>query len=782
MAFVVADRVQQLSTTAGTGALMPTSTSNQCRAFSAVMATGDTCPGLIVSSTTGNWEISQLTLQADGSLLRTFVAGSTSSTGSLINFGSESKTISLIIARAWSIFADNSGNVAVPHNLTVNGGNLQVLLTGNGYAAMNIGGPSNSGYTAFYTAAGARVGYVGWGIDRIYYIAELAGSIHEWQGPGGLGWARLNSIGLAVSANDTLFNPLAKLHVKGGGQATGSPSTSTGVGSAIYLQDSGVAAGNGGMVIFGAGQGAFAAIKGYITDGSNNTMGDLVIATREVTTDAALTEQVRLTRQGRLSISAGSAPSATIHAIQNDGGAEIARLEQTVAGVSGYLIINHTAAGSDRPVLSLRKQNSITLQVSSDGGALGTNYYEAIGASAAHKFYSGGSYVCQVTGVGLAIGTSSAPTYQLDAIGSANAVSLGVRAANSSTGASAAARMDIELSGVANGYTLLQISNNSGTPNFQIAGGTGLTGGFQCDFPVSQTFRISGVDQLVVDGSSTHPGADNTKTLGTASLRWSVVYAGTGTINTSDETDKTNIRTLTDIETTVAVALASKVQAWQWKDAVVAKGVDGARLHVGLTAQVVRDTFIAAGLEPFRYGCVGFDPLNKLETYTETRSEPKTQMVDVEQEEVEVINGVPTLTTKTVQQSQAVGTMTAIVDAAGNPVMQKLGEEPTGQFVQALDANNQPVMRPGVLIDPETGAETPVQVPAMREVMRDVMVPRMHFVQEMESVTIEHQRMVPELDTKGQPVLRMNVRPDQLSMWVAYGLAHRLAALEAKVP
>jgi hypothetical protein len=237
------------------------------------------------------------------------------------------------------------------------------------------------------------------------------------------------------------------------------------------------------------------------------------------------------------------------------------------------------------------------------------------------------------------------------------------------------------------------------------------------------------------------PAGDNVQNVGSASKRLSTLYAGTGTINTSDESDKTNIRTLTDAETAVAVSLASKVQVWQWKDSIAAKGVDAARLHCGLTAQTVRDTFIASGLEPFRYGCVGFDALTKTESYTETVQRPKMQTVDVQEQSVEIVNGVPTLVTKTVQRSQPVGAMVPVVDGNGQAVTVQTGTDADG---------------------------------------RPVMGPMLHFVPEMESVDETRTRTVPDLDTNGEPVLRMNVRPDQLAMWIAHGVAHRLAALEAK--
>jgi hypothetical protein len=54
---------------------------------------------------------------------------------------------------------------------------------------------------------------------------------------------------------------------------------------------------------------------------------------------------------------------------------------------------------------------------------------------------------------------------------------------------------------------------------------------------------------LEVDSSGNFSsGADNTASCGKASLRWSVVYAATGTINTSDAREKTPVTDLTEQE------------------------------------------------------------------------------------------------------------------------------------------------------------------------------------------------------------------------------------------
>ena len=111
---------------------------------------------------------------------------------------------------------------------------------------------------------------------------------------------------------------------------------------------------------------------------------------------------------------------------------------------------------------------------------------------------------------------------------------------------------------------------------------------------------------MIVGGGILYPDADNTRTLGDASFRWSVVYAGTGAINTSDEREKQDIAALDAAEKRVAVALKSLVKKFRFKDAVQAKG-DDARIHVGVVAQEVMAAFQAEGLDPMRYALVCYD-------------------------------------------------------------------------------------------------------------------------------------------------------------------------------
>jgi hypothetical protein len=97
------------------------------------------------------------------------------------------------------------------------------------------------------------------------------------------------------------------------------------------------------------------------------------------------------------------------------------------------------------------------------------------------------------------------------------------------------------------------------------------------------------------------PSTDDTRTLGTASLRWSEVFAGNGTINTSDATEKQDVAELNEAEQQVATVLKGLIRKYRWISSVAEKG-DDARIHVGVMAQDVKQAFTDAGLDAERYG------------------------------------------------------------------------------------------------------------------------------------------------------------------------------------
>lgn len=102
------------------------------------------------------------------------------------------------------------------------------------------------------------------------------------------------------------------------------------------------------------------------------------------------------------------------------------------------------------------------------------------------------------------------------------------------------------------------------------------------------------------------PQADDTFSLGTNSQRWSVVYAATPIISTSDARVKQQVRPLMDAERAVAVRLKGLVRAFKFNDAVKEKG-DGARIHFGVIAQDVVEAFASEGLRANDYGLLCHD-------------------------------------------------------------------------------------------------------------------------------------------------------------------------------
>jgi len=133
----------------------------------------------------------------------------------------------------------------------------------------------------------------------------------------------------------------------------------------------------------------------------------------------------------------------------------------------------------------------------------------------------------------------------------------------------------------------------------------GATGG---DYPIG--FVANGAQRLEITGSATsytlQPGADNTQPLGAAGKRWSVVYAGTGAINTSDAREKEQVRALSTAERAVAVRCKALLKAFKFTSSVAVKG-SAARTHFGVLAQDVAAAFTAEGLNASNYALYCYD-------------------------------------------------------------------------------------------------------------------------------------------------------------------------------
>jgi len=151
------------------------------------------------------------------------------------------------------------------------------------------------------------------------------------------------------------------------------------------------------------------------------------------------------------------------------------------------------------------------------------------------------------------------------------------------------------------------VSFSAGNTSFY--NNSGLTAGV--DFTPTERLRIQ------FDGHIAS-GTDNAQTLGTAAKRWSVVYAGTGTINTSDAREKTKLVSLSENETKAAIALSKEIGTYKWLASVQDKGAS-ARKHIGLTVQRAIEILEAHNLSAFDYGFICWDEWTDAEGNTQDR-------------------------------------------------------------------------------------------------------------------------------------------------------------------
>jgi len=152
----------------------------------------------------------------------------------------------------------------------------------------------------------------------------------------------------------------------------------------------------------------------------------------------------------------------------------------------------------------------------------------------------------------------------------------------------------------------MSINGNSSAAVVLTCGGAYSGAGVRVNSSAQVVLFAVGADRMAGSTTAFYPAADNAYTLGTAGNRWSVVYAATGAINTSDARYKQDIRDLSEAEKLTAQDIKKLLKAFRFKDAVQEKG-DKARIHFGVIAQEVKAAFVANGLNPENYGLFCYD-------------------------------------------------------------------------------------------------------------------------------------------------------------------------------
>lgn len=217
------------------------------------------------------------------------------------------------------------------------------------------------------------------------------------------------------------------------------------------------------------------------------------------------------------------------------------------------------------------------------------------------------------------------------------------------------------------------------TPNFrihgsgamEIPGGNGLTfdtgDRYGFDRPSNNhQFFVGGNAVLSINENNTHPGSNGTRNLGEASFRWATVFAATGTINTSDERKKQDIRDFTDAE--LDAWGNARTVAYRFKDAVEAKG-DEARTHFGMIAQEVKAVFDEAGIDVSKFSLWCQDPVKEVVKKTRTILVPKINKVISYENRVEMRDGTAVLVRKEIVNEEAEMQTIPVHDEHGVPIM-----------------------------------------------------------------------------------------------------------------
>ena len=102
-------------------------------------------------------------------------------------------------------------------------------------------------------------------------------------------------------------------------------------------------------------------------------------------------------------------------------------------------------------------------------------------------------------------------------------------------------------------------------------------------------------------GSAVKPYTGNNADLGSSGDRWNNIFLANAPNVSSDASLKTIIGSLNTAEQNVAKEIKGLFKKYQLNSSITEKGIDKARIHFGIIAQEVRDTFISEGLDPNRY-------------------------------------------------------------------------------------------------------------------------------------------------------------------------------------
>jgi hypothetical protein len=193
MALLVADRVQETTTTTGTGDITLAGAVTGYQAFSSVLATSDSTYYTIADQSGSNWEVGLGTFTSPSTLARTTILSSSNS-GSVVTFGAGTKNVFITYPASRSTLTNSSNVVPVPTGgtgvatLTANN-----VILGNGTSPVQFVAPGTSGNVLTSngttwasstpgsgTAAYARTAFTATAAQTTFSVTYVVGAIQVY--------------------------------------------------------------------------------------------------------------------------------------------------------------------------------------------------------------------------------------------------------------------------------------------------------------------------------------------------------------------------------------------------------------------------------------------------------------------------------------------------------------------------------------------------------------------------------------------------------------------------
>lgn len=252
------------------------------------------------------------------------------------------------------------------------------------------------------------------------------------------------------------------------------------------------------------------------------------------------------------------------------------------------------------------------------------------------------------------------------------------------------------------------------------------------------------------------PMVDNSKNICSASFRASNIYSVNAVTVGSDQALKTPLQPVQPALLAVGRDLIAKIGVYQLLAAVEEKGMEGARLHLGLSAQVVEATFAKHGLDAARYGMFCQDDLFKVERKTRKSTRPVTQKVAKQEPYWEIVDGKAVLGVKLVEGEEPVFEEFPAFDADGKPIMDDQVPETVIVRAAVLDSANQPILRDG---KPLFNEREVVVLDADQSPVMSQAIVRRAKVDEWDE---PYEEIVPDLDEGGVQKTRRSLRYEQV--------------------